>query len=79
MICAKCGIDLPDHLRICRGCGQTLGVVSVGRGVAAAVAPARIPAPEAKSGNAKSGNAMMRAVGLLLLLAFLPIAPKEEP
>ena len=46
MFCAKCGADLPNDSRFCRSCGQTLGVVSVGGGAAAAVAPARIPAQD---------------------------------
>jgi uncharacterized membrane protein YvbJ len=65
MFCAKCGTDLPDGSRFCRSCGQTLGVVSVGGGAAAAVAPARIPAPEPKS-----SNATWSVVGLVLLLAL---------
>jgi len=66
MFCAKCGTGLPDGSRFCRSCGQTLGVVSVGGGAAAAVAPARIPAPEPKSSDAIWG-----VVGLVLLLALI--------
>ena len=74
MFCSKCGCDLPDDSRLCRSCGQALGVVSIGGGAAAAVAPARIPAPEAKS-----GSTIRNMVGTMLLLAFLPVAPSEEP
>jgi predicted amidophosphoribosyltransferase len=74
VFCSKCGIDLTDDTRFCRGCGKTLDVVSIGGGAAAAVAPARIPAPEPKS-----ANAIRNMVGTMLLLAFLPVAPSEEP
>jgi uncharacterized membrane protein YvbJ len=66
MTCTKCGVDLPNDSRFCRSCGQTLGVVSVGGGAAAAVAPARIPAP-----GPKSGNAIWGVLGIVLLLALL--------
>ncbi len=66
MFCAKCGTDLPDGSRFCRSCGQTLGVVSVGGGAAAAVAPARIPAPEPRS-----SNPIWSIIGLVLLLAVI--------
>jgi len=65
MFCAKCDADLPNDSRFCRSCGQTLGVVSVGGGAAAAVAPARIPAHEPKS-----SNAVWSVVGLVLLFAL---------
>ncbi len=65
MFCAKCGTDLPDDSRLCPSCNQTLGVVSVGGGAAAAVAPARIPAPKPKS-----SNAIWSVLGIVLLLAL---------
>ena len=63
MLCTKCGIDLSDDSRFCPGCRQTLSVVSVGGG--AAVAPARVLAPEPKSNNAN-----WSVVGIVLLLAL---------
>jgi hypothetical protein len=66
VLCTKCGTDLPDDSRSCPSCRQTLGVVSVGGGAAAAVAPARIPAPETKS-----SNAIWSVVGIVLLLALI--------
>ncbi len=66
MVCAKCGSDLPGDSHFCPGCGQILGVVSVGGGAAAAVAPARIPAPEPKS-----SPTVWSVVGVVLLLALL--------
>jgi hypothetical protein len=62
MFCSKCGTDLPADSRFCRSCGQTLGVVSTGGGAAAAVAPARIPAPAPKR-----GLPIWTVVGLVLL------------
>ena len=71
MVCTKCGADLPDDSRFCGSCRQTLGVVSVGGGAAAAVAPARIPAPEPEfSSEPKSSNAIWSVFGLVLLLAL---------
>ena len=65
MVCTKCGVTLPGDSRFCGNCGQTMGVVSVGGGAAAAVAPARIPAPEPKS-----SNAIWSVIGIVLLLVL---------
>lgn len=65
MLCIKCGTDLPDDSRFCLSCGRRSGTVSVGGGAAAAVAPARIRAPEPKL-----SNPIWTVVGIVLLLAL---------
>jgi zinc-ribbon domain len=71
MFCTKCGTDLPDDSRFCRSCGQTLGVFSTGGGAAAAVAPARIPAPVPPSTTYRLGRFIGVRLPFLLLLLVL--------
>lgn len=68
MTCTKCGIDLPYDSRFCFSCGQALGVVSVGGGAAAALAPARIEEPKVPELRAKLA---IRGGLAILLLAVL--------
>jgi zinc-ribbon domain len=63
MFCTKCGTDLPDDSRFCRGCGHTLGAVSTGGGAAAA--PARVAPVPAKP---KSRFTYWHYVALLILV-----------
>ena len=71
MTCTKCGIDLPYDSRFCFSCGQTLGVVSVGGGAAAA--PARIQEPQAVS-QLHANHAIRSGIGILLLAVLFGAA-----
>src|SRR5208337_1001622 len=73
MTCTKCGIDLPYDSRFCFSCGQVLGVVSVGGGAAAALAPAPIPAAIQAPGP-HANHAIRSGLGILLLAVLFGAA-----
>ncbi|MGD1024598.1 MAG: hypothetical protein ABR880_17565 [Candidatus Sulfotelmatobacter sp.] len=73
MTCTKCGIDLPYDSRFCFSCGQTLGVVSVGGGAAAALAPYPTPAP-IQAPEPHVNHAIRSGLGILLLVVLFGAA-----
>jgi hypothetical protein len=69
MFCTQCRTELPDDSRFCRSCGQTIGVVSTGGGAPAAVAPARIQAPEPTPKRGR--HTAIKVVVLIFLVGVL--------
>jgi zinc-ribbon domain len=72
LFCPKCGTETPDDSQFCRKCGQGLAVVASATGIAAAVAPARIP--EAKPQEPKPQRRLVRtpfAIAGVLLIIFV--------
>ncbi len=73
MTCTKCGVDLPYDSPFCFTCGQTLGVVSIGGGAAAVLAPARIQATQ-DAAQPHNSHTVRNGFGILLLVVLFGAA-----